>query len=105
MADTTHDDRLGIVRNLPSDFEPWGQRSRENDWGPDCSRGCRWFVGLVADLNRDWGVCSNPASPRSGLLTFEHQGCGDFEAREDPAGTPPWERDRKNRAIGVRAPA
>ena len=23
--------------------------------------------------SRDWRVCSNPQSPRAGLLTFEHQ--------------------------------
>ena len=82
MADTTHDDLLGILRKLPSDFEPWGQRSREDDWGPDCSCGCRWFIRLQADLNLDWGVCSNPGSPRCGLLTFEHQGCREFEESE-----------------------
>jgi hypothetical protein len=27
----------------------------------------------------DWGVCANPASPRVGLLTFEHQGCPQYE--------------------------
>jgi len=30
----------------------------------------------------DWGVCVNPASPRAGLLTFEHQGCEQFEHDE-----------------------
>jgi len=80
VADTTHDELHGILRRLPSDFEPWGQRSRENDWGPDCSCGCRWFIRLQANLNHDWGVCSNPGSPRCGLLTFEHQGCREFEA-------------------------
>jgi hypothetical protein len=34
-------------------------------------------------LRYDWGVCYSPASPRSGLLTFEHQGCKEFEAGED----------------------
>lgn len=82
VAKTTHDALHGILRKLPSDFEPWGQRSRENDWGPDCSCGCRWFIRLRAGLNRDWGVCANPGSPRCGLLTFEHQGCGEFEASE-----------------------
>ena len=83
MADTTHDDLHGILKQLPSDFEPWGQRSRENDWGPDCSCGCRWFNRLQANLNHDWGVCSNPGSPRCGLLTFEHQGCREFEESEE----------------------
>ena len=25
------------------------------------------------------GLCGNPASHRAGLLTFEHQGCPEFE--------------------------
>jgi hypothetical protein len=36
----------------------------------------------------DWGVCANPASPRLGLLTFEHQGCPQFE-EEDSEHSPP----------------
>src|SRR5438105_7658427 len=60
-----------ICIRLPTDFEPSGYRVRT---GPDCSCGCRWFLELQA-LPYDWGVCSNPQSPRCGLLTFEHQGC------------------------------
>lgn len=33
-------------------------------------------------LGADWGVCSNPKSPRAGMLTFEHQGCREFEEDE-----------------------
>jgi len=72
----------GIVKKLPSDFEPYGQRSRDDDGGPDCSCGCRWFIPLEGDLGYDWGVCYNPGSPRCGLLTFEHQGCRQFEGEE-----------------------
>lgn len=79
MSDTRHESLHGIVRRLPSDFEPWGQRSREDEWGPDCSCGCRWFIRLEADLQFDWGICANSRSPRAGLLTFEHQGCAEFE--------------------------
>ena len=97
MANTTADALHGILKKLPSDFEPWGRRSRENDWGPDCSYGCRWFIRLQANLDRDWGVCSNPRSPRCGLLTFEHQGCNEFEERE--------ERERCSReAVGTASP-
>lgn len=31
---------------------------------------------LPEPLGYDWGVCINPRSPRSSLLTFEHEGCG-----------------------------
>lgn len=75
-----HQRLLEIVQRLPSDFEPYGGRSREDDWGPDCSCGCKYFLPLEGQLGMDWGVCANPASPRAGLLTFEHQGCKAFEA-------------------------
>lgn len=78
----THQHLLELVVRLPSDFEPDGDRSRDTDYGPDCSCGCKWFAKLEGRLGYDWGVCSNPASPRVGLLTFEHQGCKCFE--EDP---------------------
>jgi hypothetical protein len=48
----------------------------------DCSGGCRWYHILAGRRGQDWGVCANPRSPRAGLLTFEHQGCREFE--EDP---------------------
>ena len=82
MSDPRHEALLGIMKRLPSDFAPWGERSREGDWGPDCSCGCRWYVRLEPGLQLDWGVCRNVASPRCGLLTFEHQGCRQFEADE-----------------------
>lgn len=48
-----------IVKKLPSDFEPYGKRSRDHDWGPDCSCDCRWFVPLEGKLRYDWGICCN----------------------------------------------
>lgn len=65
-----------VCRHLPSDFEPYGQRERD---GADCSCGCKHFLKLPGKLGYDWGICANPASPRAGLLTFEHQGCEQFE--------------------------
>ena len=57
-----------------------GERERD---GPDCSVGCKYFLKLPGKLGMDWGVCSNPASPRAGLLTFEHQGCEQFEDEDN----------------------
>ena len=37
------------------------------------------------------GVCTNRASHRVGLLTFEHQGCQHFELDEDAQAD--WERE------------
>ena len=82
MTDPRHDALLAVMKRLPSDFAPWGERSRDEDHGPDCSGGCRWYVRLEPGLQLDWGVCRNGASPRAGLLTFEHQGCRRFEADE-----------------------
>lgn len=67
-----------VCIKLPTDFEPYGFRVRN---GPDCSCGCKWFLKLQA-LPYDWGACSNPRSPRCGLLTFEHQGCEFFDYDE-----------------------
>ena len=77
-----HEHLLSIVHRLPSDFEPYGNRSRDEDWGPDCSCGCKYFIPLEGTLGMDWGVCANSTSPRVGLLTFEHQGCKAFEYDE-----------------------
>lgn len=78
-----HQHLLEIVKKLPSDFEPYGERDREAAWGPDCSCGCRHFIPLTGSLGNDWGICANPASPRCALLTFEHQGCPQFESEEE----------------------
>jgi Protein of unknown function (DUF2384) len=78
-----HNLLLRIVKRLPSDFEPYGERARPEITDSDCSCGCRWFLPLAGALGRDWGVCANPRSPRGGLLTFEHQGCREFEAEPE----------------------
>lgn len=76
-----HEMLLGKVARLPSDFEPYGTRSRDGE-GPccDCSCGCVFFATLEGWPVGDWGVCVNPCSPRFALLTFEHQGCPKFLA-------------------------
>lgn len=79
-----HEHLLSIVKTLPTDFEPWGQRpNSDRGNGGDCSCGCVFYEMLEGPLGSDWGVCANPASPRVGLLTFEHQGCPQFQY--DPA--------------------
>jgi hypothetical protein len=42
--------------------------------------GCRFYMRLTGSLRPDWGVCSNAASPRDGIATFEHDGCDAFVA-------------------------
>lgn len=77
--DKLHETLKDAMKNLPSDFSPYGERDRETDWGPDCSCGCKHFIPLQGEVGFDWGVCANRQSPRFGLLTFEHQGCRQFE--------------------------
>jgi hypothetical protein len=33
-------------------------------------------------ISNDWGVCTNPRSHRCSLLTFEHQGCKNFQGQK-----------------------
>jgi hypothetical protein len=82
MASEMHEHLLRMMLRLPTDFVPYGERSRDTDWGPDCSCGCKHLLPLEGELRFDWGVCVNPESPRVGLLTFEHQGCRQFEYDE-----------------------
>lgn len=80
-SDKLHLLLLSIMPRLPSDFAPYGQRSRLNDAGvieSDCSGDCKHFE-VLQSMPEDWGVCTNPKSPRCGLLTFEHQGCPEYE--------------------------
>jgi hypothetical protein len=80
VGDTLHERLHTVCRHLPTDFEPYGKRVRT---AADCSCGCQHFLKLPEPLGFDWGVCLNPRSPRSGLLTFEHQGCEFFEAEAE----------------------
>ena len=81
-GNATHEQLVKIMPQLPSDFEPYGERTRENDPWQDCSCGCNFYHVLSGAVASDWGVCTNPKSPRVGLLTFEHQGCPEWT--EDP---------------------
>lgn len=78
-TEATHERLWEICQKLPTDFEPYGKRVRDSS---DCSCACKYYHRLEEDRGQDWGVCFNPRSPRSGLLTFEHQGCPEFEGEE-----------------------
>ena len=83
-----HEHLRTVCIRRPEDYVPWGERERQQgeEWLPDCSAGCSHFHPLEGEVRYDWGVCSNLASHRVGLLTFEHQGCEHFEAEECPGG-------------------
>lgn len=73
---------LQLVPKHPEDYEPFGSLKRwekPDEAYPDCASGCLYARWLEGSLNMDWCVCTNPASHRVGLLTFEHQGCQKFE--------------------------
>jgi hypothetical protein len=58
---------------------PWGKRSRCEEDQFDCGCDCRFFAQLSGESGDGWGACLNRRSPRAGLLTFELQGCREFE--------------------------
>jgi hypothetical protein len=90
--DSRHASLQAACRILPTDYTEYGgdavRWELPEDGDPDCSCGCRWFVPLHDPAHGggpdgDWGVCANAASPRCGLLTWEHQaGRGCFESEE-----------------------
>lgn len=85
-GEATHEQLVQLMVCKPTDFEPWGERERDS---ADCSCGCKFYHTLEGHRGADWGVCWNPASPRVGLLTFEHQGCPEF------FNDPRWEQIEK----------
>ena len=94
-GEATHEELWQITTNMPTDFEPYGQRVRNGH--ADCSCGCKFYHTLEGHRGADWGVCWNPASPRVGLLTFEHQGCPEF------LNDPRWEQMEKGEMKILRA--
>jgi hypothetical protein len=84
MAELTHEQLWHVCQRKPGDYEPYGKHNRLTATTPaqiagDCSGGCKWYHTLSGGASLDWGVCGNPQSHRAGLLTFEHQGCPEFE--------------------------
>jgi hypothetical protein len=80
------------LRVLPSDYQDFGggvERWKDSNKNySDCSGGCRWWVPRHDEegdhYDYDWGVCTKPNAPRTGLLTWEHQaGFECFEAEDD----------------------
>jgi hypothetical protein len=78
-----------VVKTLPSDYTDYGgtveRWATEEDY-PDCCS-CKYFRKLIGECediaDANWGVCTNPLSPRAGLLTFEHQAGKDCCVRNE----------------------
>jgi hypothetical protein len=81
MAELTHEQLWHVCKVKSGDYEPYGKRKRLKGTVilGDCSGGCKWYHTLSGPASLDWGICGNPRSHRVGLLTFEHQGCPEFE--------------------------
>lgn len=47
-----HERLAKLTKNLSTDYEPYGKAERN---GPDCSRGCKWFMELKGFAGLDWG--------------------------------------------------
>jgi hypothetical protein len=83
MAELSHEQLWQACQRTPSDLEPYGKRKRLTARQPALMMGDFRGMQVVPHPERtcplDWGVGGNPASHRAGLLTFEHQGCAEFE--------------------------
>lgn len=55
---------------------------RDEWYAEQCGR-CEFWVPLAGDWGRDYGGCSNPASPFDGRIRFEHDGCEHFSPAPD----------------------
>jgi hypothetical protein len=82
----THEHCRAVMVPRVSDYTDYGGQierwADDSDSYPDCSCGCVFAAWLKGALGLDWCVCTNPNSPRAGLLTFEHQaGYGCFSAK------------------------
>jgi hypothetical protein len=103
-SEDLHELLTRALKHLPRDYKPWGDTEREDPaapggWWADCSSGCRHFL-VLADVGEqhisfDWGVCINTKSHRYGLLTFEHQGCPEFEYDEEEGARLEAEHERR----------
>jgi len=83
MAELSHEQLWHVRQREPGDYEPYGKRKRLTARQPALIVGVLGGMQVVPHPERtcplDWGVGGNPASHRAGLLTFEHQGCAEFE--------------------------
>lgn len=119
-ATITHERLWLVCRRLPEDYWPYGENldregtpeehaatapldakqllayleAHPSSYQGDCSCGCVYYAPLAGTWQSDWGVCTNPASHRSGLLTFEHQGCPQFTAGLENSADGSGEVDR-----------
>lgn len=56
---------------------------RPDEWVWNQCESCIYWIPLVGKFTTDWGVCSNENSDSDGLARFAHDGCDQFEERDD----------------------
>lgn len=61
-----------VVIKLETDYKDYGGKIERWDHPEESYFDCSSCV-LYKKLDSDWGICFNPNSPRSGMLTYEHQ--------------------------------
>jgi hypothetical protein len=57
----------------------YGSGHYQDAWYSEQCFSCRFFLVFSHSIGEDWGVCANGASPRDGLVTFEHDGCEGYD--------------------------
>ena len=62
--------------------ERWSGLVSRSVWHQDQCLFCRFYLPLEGPMGADWGACANPASPRDGTVTFEHDHCDAFETND-----------------------
>ena len=50
----------------------------KEEWRSEQCFACQYYITLNGRLSKDWGACSNPASPFDGRVMFEHDGCEQY---------------------------
>jgi hypothetical protein len=63
------------VRRLNRDMADPDYR---DEWYAEQCGGCVYWIPLSGVLGDDYGACANEASPRDGVVQFEHDGCEAF---------------------------
>lgn len=84
MNDATHE-QLWSAQKPDDRYEQMVRGELPRDelaWELQCFA-CAFYHPLRGERGYDWGVCFNPASPRTGLLNFEHYGCDEWREADD----------------------
>ncbi len=54
-----------------------------DEWYWEQCADCAHWCALAGPLGEDWGVCANAESPFDSRVRFEHDGCDEFQPRDE----------------------